>query len=556
MRKSRKFLALSGVVLVAGLLLVAPTTLRANETKTIVDGVYIGNVSVGGMTSEEATAAVENYIAEVGTVEITLNAGEKSTTVTAEELGISFSDMSVIEEAMDVTRGGNLIKRYKDMKDLEKGDKVIEMSLSVDSEIVASLLEEKADELNQEAIDNGLIRENGEFVIVKGEQGIVVNVEESIAVIEGFVQDGWDGTGAEISLVAEIAEPRGSEEELSQITDLLGGFSTTYRDSNSNRCTNISVAAGHIDGTILYPGDEFSVADTIGPLDASNGYKLAGAYENGQTVESYGGGVCQVSSTLYNAVMLAELEITERANHSMIVSYVKPSMDAAIAGDYKDLCFKNNLEGPIYIEGYTVGKQVFFNIYGNDVRPENREVKYESEVISRQDPGIQFVATGDPAGHIAVAQSAHVGYVARLWKVVTVDGVEESREVVNKSTYKASPKIVHVGTASADPNVSAAIGAAIATGDEATVYAAVAPYTANASAVINPAPAVTPAPTTVTPQQPQQAPVVEQPQQTTENTTTETTPSESQTTTDTSPVEETPLVPTTPTDDAQSADGE
>ena len=113
---------------------------------------------------------------------------------------------------------------------------------------------------------------------------------------------------------------------------------------------------------------------------------------------------------------------------------------------------------------------------------------YESEVVSQQDPGTQFVATGDPAGHIAVSQGKHTGYVARLWKIVTVDGVEESREIYNKSTYRASPKIVKVGTASADPNVSAAIGAALATGDEATIYAAVAPYTVNASAVLNPAP--------------------------------------------------------------------
>ena len=434
----------------------------------------------------------------------------------------------------------------------EYNDKVIDLEFSVDGETVAALLEEKAAELNQEAVDNGLIREEGEFIIVKGAQGIVVNVEESVAAIGEFVRDGWDGTSDEITLVAEIVEPRGSEEELSQITDLLGGFSTKYRDSSANRCTNISVAAGFVDGTILYPGDEFSVADTIGPLTAANGYKLAGAYENGQTVESYGGGVCQVSSTLYNAVLLAELEITERANHSMIVSYVQPSMDAAIAGDYKDLCFKNNLDGPIYIEGYTVGKELFFNIYGNDVRDENRVVSYKSEVISRQEPGVQFVATGDPVGHIAVAQSAHVGYVAQLWKIVTVDGVEESREVVNKSTYKASPKIVHVGTASADPNASAAIGAAIATGDEATVYAAVAPYTANASAVVNPTPAPAPAPApapTTTP-----APEVQAP---TTNTTTEPTtetPPTSQTPepeVQAPPVEETPSVDTPPAEDGQ-----
>lgn len=490
MKKNNKFFALAGIVLVLSLLLAAPVSMRADETDRIAEGVYIGSIYVGGMNEAEATAAVEAYMEEVADAQLTLVAGERSTVVTATELGIEFSDMSVIEEAMDVAKGGNLIKRYKDIKDLENGDKVIAMRLSVNTETVAALLEEKADELNQEAVDNGLTREDGRFVFIKGAQGIEVNVDESIATIEEFVNEGWDGTAKNISLVAEIVEPRGTEEELSAVTDLLGGYSTNYKDSNANRCTNISVAAGLIDGTILYPGDEFSVAEAIGPLDASNGYQLAGAYENGQTVESYGGGVCQVSSTLYNAVMLAELEVTERSNHSMIVSYVKPSMDAAIAGDYKDLCFVNNLDTPIYLEGYTVGKDVFFNIYGHETRPENRVVKYESEIVSREDPVTQFVATGDPAGYIGVAQSAHVGYVARLWKVVTVDGVEESREIVNKSTYKSSPRIVKVGTATEDPNVAATIGAAIATGDEATIYAAVAPYAANASAILNPTPAV------------------------------------------------------------------
>lgn len=488
MKKSNKFLTMSGIAVALCLLLATPVSLRADETETIAEGVYIGSIYVGGMTEEEATAAVQAYMEETEGVELTLAAGEESVVVTAGELGIEFSDMSLMEEAMDVARGGNLIKRYKDKKDLEHGNKVIDMRLSVNRDTVNTLLEEKATKLNQEAVDNGLVRENGAFVFIKGAQGIEVNVAESADIIEAFVRDEWDGTATEIELVAEIVEPRGSQEELSQITDLLGGYTTNYKDSNANRCTNISVAAGLINGTILYPGDEFSVADAIGPLDASNGYMLAGAYENGQTVESYGGGVCQVSSTLYNAVMLAELEVTERSNHSMIVSYVKPSMDAAIAGDYKDLCFVNNLDLPIYIEGYTVGKDVFFNIYGHETRPANRVVTYESEIVSREDPGTQFVATGDPVGYIKVAQGAHVGYVARLWKVVTVDGVEESREIVNKSTYKSSPKIVNVGTATGDANVAATIGAAIATGDEATIYAAVAPYTASANAILNPAP--------------------------------------------------------------------
>ena len=457
MKKTGKILAVLGLAVAFGAIL-NPTQAKAEDTDRIAQGVYIGNIDVGGMTEQEALNAVTDYVNNAGEAVFTLTAGEHSTQVKASDLALEFTDMNVVSEAMDVGKSGNLIKKYKDKKDLENGSVVIDMVLNVDHDTVSELLAEKADELDQKAVDNGLVRENGTFKIIKGSQGVEVNVEKSIVAIENYVSNDWDGQGGNIELTAEIVEPKGSEEELSKVKDLLGGFNTNYSSSTQNRCDNIATAAGKINGTVLYPGEEFSVYETIGPLDAANGYELAGAYENGQTVQSYGGGVCQVSTTLYNAVILAELEVTERSNHSMIVTYVKPSMDAAIAGDYKDLKFVNNQDVPIYIEGY------------------------ESEVVSEQDPGTQFVATGDPVGTMSVSQGKHVGYVAQLWKVVTVDGVEESREVFNKSTYKASPKIVNVGTASEDPNASATIGAALATGDEGTIYAAVAQFTAAAAA--------------------------------------------------------------------------
>lgn len=492
MKKRKKILSLFGAALAGGIVFAGTCTLQAEEAQTIAEGVTIGSVDVGGMTYEEAEAAIDSYISQIGESQITLAAGERSISVKASELGIHAADEMVVQEAVDVGRSGNLIKRFKDKKDLERGGKTLALEFDADRAAVETLLGDNAGELNQEAVDNGLVRENGAFRIVKGAQGIAVNTGDSAAVIESYIRDAWDGSAAEIELVAEIVEPRGSEEELSQITDLLGSYNTNYSSSNSNRCHNIANAAGMINGTLLYPGEEFSVNATIGPLDKGNGYELAGSYENGQVVDSYGGGVCQVSTTLYNAVILAELEVTERSNHSMIVTYVKPSMDAAIAGDYKDLKFVNNQELPIYIESYTEGKNIYFNIFGRETRPSNRVISYESEVVSTQDPGIQFVATGDPVGYLSVAQGKHTGYVAQLWKVVTVDGAVESREIFNKSSYKASPKIVKVGTASEDPNISAIVGAAIASGDEGTVYAAVSPYAANASAIMNPAAALSP----------------------------------------------------------------
>ena len=114
------------------------------------------------------------------------------------------------------------------------------------------------------------------------------------------------------------------------------------------------------------PGQELSAGNTMRPFTEEEGYVEAGAYENGEVVKDIAGGICQVSSTLYNAVINAELEVTSRQPHSMIVNYVKPSKDAAIAGDYKDLKFKNNTKYPIYIEGYVAGEEVHFNIYGKD----------------------------------------------------------------------------------------------------------------------------------------------------------------------------------------------
>ena len=491
MKKIIKMLPFLAIVL-AAVLFKTTAGIYAEEEERIAQGVYIGNVNVGGMTAEEAENAVESYVQSVKDATITLEAGERSITVPASEFGIAFSGENVVNTAMDICKSGNLIKRYKDTKDLENGTKVVEMSLTVDHTAVADLLDTQAANLNQDAVDYGLVRESSGFTITEGRQGIAVNVDESVSAVEEFFNGSWDGSDAAISLVADIVDPKGSMEELSKVTDLLGSYHTNFSGSTENRCENVRLATSKINGTVLYPGEEFSVHDAISPIDAEGGYQLAGAYENGQTVESYGGGVCQVSTTLYNAVLLAELEVTQRSNHSMIVTYVSPSMDAAIAGDYKDLKFKNNQDIPIYIEGYISGKDLYFNIFGEETRPSNRKVTYESEIVSEEDPGTQFVATADPAGTLTKTQGKHLGYVARLWKIVTVDGVEESREIWNNSTYRSSPKIVNVGTASEDPNVTAAINAAIATGDEATIYAAVAPYNAAASSVLTP-PAETPA---------------------------------------------------------------
>ncbi|MBO5371679.1 MAG: VanW family protein [Lachnospiraceae bacterium] len=458
-------------------------TVDAVEEDIIPNTVYIGDIDVSGMTKEEAQMALNDYLDSVMGTAFTLSTGEKSICVTAEDLGLSISNMVVIDEALNLGKSGNLIARYKDKKDLEKEPKTYEIQFAADETKIETLLGVNMENLTQAAVDGSLTREGDSFIIVDGVNGVEVNVEESVDIIDTYIEQEWAGKDATIALATNTIEPRGSKEQLSKVQDLLGSYGTDYSTSAAGRRKNVENGCSKINGTLLYPGDQFSVYEMVNPFTAENGYELAGSYENGTTVQSYGGGICQVSTTLYNAVILAELQIDERWNHSMIVSYVEPSMDAAIAGTSKDLKFTNNTDAPIYIEGYTVSSKVYFNIYGEETRPENREVSYISEVLSETPAGVTFQADPTrPIGHLATMQSAHTGYTAKLWKVVTVDGEEESREEFNSSRYNPSNRVVAVGVAGDNPDAIAHMHSAIATGDELTVKVVAAQYRGDAAA--------------------------------------------------------------------------
>ncbi len=450
-------------------------------SKTIYDGVYVGELSVGNMTPEEAQVKIDAYVDELMASPIVLTMGEKTLEVTPEEIGLSKKgEEKLAEEAHKVGNTGDLFARHKERKALKDKKVILGVSLTLDEEVLKSYLDSKLEELNTEPVDNGLKLENGVFRFVPGADGVVLNEKETIKNLAKYFSNIKTSTFDTQEMVCEVEEARGSEEELMQVKDVLGSFHTDYSTSAEGRCTNVANATSLIDGTVLFPGETFSVHDTISPISLENGYAMAGAYENGTVVESVGGGVCQVSSTLYNAVIRAELEVVERFPHSMVVSYVEPSDDAAIAGDYKDFKFTNNSEHPIYIQGYTASKQIYFNVYGIETRDSNRTVSFESEIESTEEPEVTFTTTDNAIGYVSRVQGSHTGYKATLYKVVKVNGKVESREAFNHSTYKASPAIYEVGIKSSNPDAVAAMKEAIATGDLAKVKAAAAYWSADA----------------------------------------------------------------------------
>lgn len=444
--------------------------------ETILKGVSIDKLDVSGMTREEALAALESYEKNLGGQSIKLGIGDNVIEAKLSDLGVTFDNEDLVDEAIGVGHTGNIVKRYKDQKDLQHSGKTFPLSWQTNENTVRAYVENNCTKYDKKAQNASLTRENGAFNFVAGTEGLELNVDSAVRTISDYLENSWTSDNTEVlNLETQVTEPEGSAEELANIKDLLGSFTTSFSTSGSNRCKNVSSGASHINGTVLYPGEEFSAYETVSPFTEANGYAMAGSYLNGEVVDSMGGGICQVSTTLYNAVLRAELNVTERSPHSMTVHYVDLSEDAAIAGTYKDFKFVNSTEYPIYIEGYTTSdKKITFNIYGKETRDKNRTISFESQMVS-ETPATTILQedAGQGIGYKAVSSKGSSGYVAELYKIVKVNGVETDRIKVNKSTYKGTNRVVTYGTAG-DPTLSENLRAAIAAQDEALADANIA----------------------------------------------------------------------------------
>lgn len=444
-----------------------PARSTGNDIR-INDGVYAGSVDLSGLNEAEATTAVNSYVSSLGSTPITLNCvSGNQVEITASSIGLHWTNTSIINEALSLGQAGNVIKRFKELSDLKRTNKIYPVEMSVDEQTLKGIIASDCVKYDVKAEDALMSRSNGEFNITPGRDGMSVNVDASVRKVADTVVSQITGSPMSIDLEIEVVKPRGDAETLSRLTDKLGTFMTRFYSSGADRVTNVTNGCRLINGTLLYPGEQISVSETISPMTEENGYALAGSYLNGQVVESFGGGICQVSTTLYQAVLRAELQVDERYNHSMVVNYVDHSGDAAIAEGIKDFKFTNNLDNPIYIDGYTTpDKTITFTIYGIETRPENRTLEFESEDLEEIEPGPdRVIADSSMAAGSTKKQSAHIGYRSELYKIVKVDGVETERIKVNSSTYQAVPAILTVGTATADPGVKAILESAIATQD-------------------------------------------------------------------------------------------
>lgn len=294
----------------------------------------------------------------------------------------------------------------------------------------------------------------GEIYITPGREKVTVDVKEARDIIKNHT---LPGESYSIPAHVELVGPTERELTDALFRDKLSSFSSSYSTSDSNRSTNVALASKSIDNKVLLPGESFSYNDTLGKRTPEAGYKMAGAYANGQSVQQYGGGICQVSSTLYNAVLLANLKINQRTCHMFKVGYVPLGRDATADYGTVDFVFSNDTDYPIKISSHTTSsKQVVCEIIGT--KTENFTVTLETTDVVAVPFSTKIVE--DPElleGTEKITERGSDGAKCSLYRIVSVDGKEVSRTFEASSYYMPHNQVVTKGTKKAEPAISDAI---------------------------------------------------------------------------------------------------
>ena len=285
------------------------------------------------------------------------------------------------------------------------------------------------------------VADDGSYTVTDSVQGIDFDVAEAQSILSAA----QPGETVSVPLNRQAPAIDTATLKANLFKDVLGEYTTSV-SGTADRRSNVQLAAQKCSGTILLPGEVFAYNQVVGQRTEAAGFKKAGAYSNGETVQELGGGVCQDSSTLYCAALYANLEIVERHNHSYVSSYVPIGMDATVSWGGPDFQFRNNTDYPIKVVASYANSKVTFQIVGT--KTDDYSVKITTETISTTAPTVQEVPDDTlEAGTTQVADKGHTGYKVQSYRhVYDASGnvVHEGKESL--SSYKMTPKVIHVGT--------------------------------------------------------------------------------------------------------------
>ena len=478
-------------------------------SEKIIKGINIAQIDISNKTKEQAKAMLEEIYLPKDENEIYFTYKEFESTSTYKTLEVEYQIEKAINQAYDIGRSGNLLKDNFDiLKSLIKGNQ-IELEVTIDTDMINQVIENINNSIDGAVVQPSYYIEGEKLIVTSGKQGLKVQEKELIEEIYKVVKydtqtqkitiplitaqpeeiniekiyeevykeakDAYyttepfmiypetNGISFEIenakTIIAEekeeyeipliITKPAKRTKDLGKeaFPELIATYSTKYNPGLVDRTTNLRIAANKINGTVLLPNEEFSYNKIVGKRTAEAGFKKAAVYSGGKVVDGIGGGICQITSTLYDAVVIANLNVTVRRNHQFVPGYSGAGKDATVVWGAQDFKFINSRKYPVRITATVEGGTATVQVWGK-----KEDVEYDITIETKKTATIPYTTEYIkdetlPAGQQVVEQEGNNGRKVEAYKVTRLNGNVVSTTLLSKDTYNAMKKIVRVGTA-------------------------------------------------------------------------------------------------------------
>lgn len=427
--------------------------------------VFIGDVDVTGMTAEQMKTALDRRLTQEKASRIYLYAGDNSAFTTAGSLGIKCDPSVEIAKAASVENSGNIYHRFLAKTELDKGNSItFDLDYTVSKKDIEPVLTKLESQLNSEPVPNGLVRTEDGFHITDRKDGVNMDAEASADAVKNYLEKQWNGGtgGVEVTYNTEPAED--TRESLKKISAIRGDATGTYNPDNTARADNLIKTCKAIDGTLLYPGEQFDFNDVTGERNSANGYREARPDEDSTSEPTFEEGSGQAASLLYQAVLCSEMPINERDAGKTVPAYAEPSLDADVTGNH-DLIFTNSTQSPVYLEAAVGAGNIRITIYGESDGSTDRSVGLVSQVTDTTAIETRLKADDSAEYGSVVETKGQQGVTSECYLVIYRSGQEESRQKVSTDNYDMVPHMFYIGTQNADQETLETIRKAARAGD-------------------------------------------------------------------------------------------
>ncbi|MBP2627670.1 MAG: VanW family protein [Firmicutes bacterium] len=414
-------------------------------TDNIYTGVIIGNIPVGGLSVDEArNKIIATFQDQISKSTINVSYENETWSIAPKDIELNINADDLVMQAHNVGRTGNIINILKERYLAVNGGYTVPLTQNYNHDKLYALLTNISKYIDRNPQNASLVYNNKTIHVTPEIWGQQVDLPTSLTDITNKLSS---GIPVNSKLIVHQKPPSIVSQDFADIDNLIAEYTTQFNPNDEKRYQNIAIAAKNINNTLVHPGEIFSFNQSVGPRLPEYGYKEAPVLVDGKLLLDWGGGVCQVSTTLYNTALLADMDIEERTSHFKPPSYVPLGQDAAVADNLLDFKFKNSSPCNIYITSEVFNNRITVSIFGKNF-PNPAEIQIEStsktlgyNTLIKQDNSLSL-------GKEIVESVGQKGFAVTTYRVKMMNGQEISRENLSSDEFKPEDRIIRIGTKS------------------------------------------------------------------------------------------------------------